>query len=531
MQRKTDEEVLIKSANGGPSIALIFPNDYSSAVANLGFNSVYAMALLTGFRCERFVYNKEKNSQLRSIEHNRLLTDFDVWAFSVSFELDVLNVLSVFQKTHISALSCKRNGSPLVIVGGAMTFFNPNSLWSVADVIFHGEIEGCTKFFEKMYSLLDQGMRGEKILEELSGMSCLSIPTFGVKKVVLSKLKDLKKSLAESFFLSRYGAFGKRYLIEIERGCKRGCRFCVAGYVYRPMRYMELEEIKKRISSAIEYTKKLGLVAATVTDYPYLDELLDWMEDKIESLSVSSLRLDALTPKLINSLVDFGEREITIAPETGSQRLRDLINKKISESDIEQAIRYVKKSGLKRVKMYFMYGLPEEKRGDLDGIIDIVKNVKISLMLPYVSFNPFIPKPWTPFEDFKMLDEKELKQRQRYLSSTLGKMHVKFKFESVRLSRIQWVISTASPELSEELAKTDAPFEVLKSVEKSWVPHRSWGYINGMEKSFLDSQKEMAFKFKTYPDCQIGECEACGVCEKINNQGGIRSGKKADIGC
>lgn len=130
-----------------------------------------------------------------------------------------------------------------------------------------------------------------------------------------------------------------------------------------------------------------------------------------------------------------------------------------------------------------------------------------------------------------MLGVKELKWRQRYLSSAFGKMHVRAKFESVRLARIQWIISTATPELSKELVNANKPFEVLKSVEELWNPNRSWSYINAMNKSFLSFQNNLAFKFRTYPDCQIGKCEACGVCEKIKNQGGIRSGKKADIGC
>ncbi len=528
LQPKTAETALIK-AGGGPSIALIFPNDYASAISNLGFNAVYAMLSRVGFACERFVY--DENTQLRSIEHNRPLSDFDIWAFSISFESDVLNVLSVFKKSHISASSYKRNGSPLVIVGGAMTFFNPNSLWIVADVIFHGEIEGCPEFFEEMYSFWTQGVRGEKLLEKLSKMSCLSIPMLGVRTVKLSKLENMENSLAESFFLSSRGAFGKRYLVEIERGCTRGCRFCVAGYVYRPARYMKLEKIKSKISNALKYTENVGLVAATVSDYPYLDELLEWIKGKVRGLSVSSVRLDAITPHLIDTLVTLEDREITLAPEAGTQRIRDLINKKISDRDIEQAIRYVKECGLKRVKMYFIYGLPEEKQEDLDGIIDIVKRVKANGLLPYVSLNPFIPKPWTPLENFKMLDGKELKWRKRYLSSAFGKMHVRSKFESARLARIQWIISTATPELSKELANSDKPLGVLKGVEKFWNPSRSWSYINVMNESFLNLQKDMAFKFKTYPDCQIGKCEVCGVCEKAKNQGGIKSGKKADIGC
>ncbi len=488
-QKKTIDEVVLVKEHGGrkPSVALVYPNDYASAVSNLGFNAVYAFLKKKGFDCERFFYSKE----MRAIESGRRLNDFDIVAFSISFEFDALNVLSILKASGIQTSLKKRNEAPLVIIGGALTFFNPNVFWSVADVIFHGELEGCEGFFDKLSELWQEGFRGQHLLERLNTFECLSLPSVSDKKnVEVVRLKNLDHSLAESSILSKQGAFGKRYLLEIERGCTRGCRFCVAGYVYRPARFMSLEEVKRRLEKALKYTKNVGLVAATVSDYPFLDELLEWLKERIESLSVSSLRLDSLTPHLIETLLALGDKEITLAPEAGTQRMRDVIYKNISDDDIARAIRYVKSAGLKRVKLYFMYGLPTEKEEDLNGIIEIVKEVKRNGITPYISLNPFIPKPWTPFESFQMLSIKELKEKKRYLESDFRKLRVRYKFESVRLSRYQWVVSTATKDLSFILAESEKPADILKEVERNWKSNvEEWKYVNAVSDTFFALQK------------------------------------------
>ncbi len=453
-------------------MALIFPNEYAAAISNLGFNAAFAAFEDHGFSCERFFYS---NGEVRSLSGKRL-KDFKVWAFSISFEMDVLNIFDIFVREKVEILAEKRRGDPLVIFGGAMTFFNPNAFWHVADLIFHGEIEGMGNALENLRDNLK--VQWPEILEKMSGFSYISVPVIGKRTVNLAKIRNLSASLGNSVFLSEEGVFGKTYLIEIERGCVHHCSFCVASKIYSIVRFMSLEEVKKRISEATIYTDKIGLVASSVSDYPYLMDLLAWLRDKVRFLSVSSLRLDAISVELVKILEAMGDREITLAPEAGTQKMRNLLNKDIDEEDIKRAVQNVKSAGLKRVKMYFIYGLPEEDQSDLDGIIDVVKMVKEEGIIPYVSLNPLIPKPFTNFEGFSMRSSKDLKERERYLQSSLGRIGVKSKFESVRLSRIQWVLATANEEISYELAQRNERLKFIHDIEKEWQAAPVWKYID-----------------------------------------------------
>ncbi|MCL4407237.1 MAG: B12-binding domain-containing radical SAM protein [Thermotogae bacterium] len=475
MQERITEAFLTQKTKGGIPIALIFPNDYASAVANLGFNAAFMALEKCGFSCERFFYS---NGEIRSMEGNKKLRNFRIWTFSISFELDVLNIFDIFSNLKVEVLGRERKGNPFVVFGGALTFFNPNSFWHVADLIFHGEIEGNVSALESLKHFFEEGLSWTEILNKMNEFEDVSVPPIGEKNVKLSKVKDLSNSFASSIMLSDQGAFGKTYLIEIERGCIHHCAFCVASKIYNIVRFMPVDEVEKRISYALKYTDKVGLIGASVSDYPKLMDLLIWLKEKVKYLSVSSLRVDAITVELLKILVSLGDREITLAPEGGTQHMRDTLNKELSAEDIAVAVKNVKDAGLKRVKLYFIYGLPGEKKEDLDGIIDMTRVVKEYGIIPYVSLNPLIPKPFTNFENFKMFSLKDLKERERYLKSSLGKYGIKSKFESVRLSRIQWVISTANKELSEMLSKSDRKMSFLQSIEKSWEGNLTWRYID-----------------------------------------------------
>ncbi len=480
LQEKITETLLIDGSGGDVPLALIFPNEYSVAVANLGFNSAYFALVKAGFSCERFVYS---GGQLKSISGRSNISNFRIWAFSLSFEMDLLNVFEILSKTGVKALSEERKGNPVILFGGAMTFFNPNSFWYIADIIFHGEVEGDQRVLELIHDAMKAHVKWSDLLSLLNEFDDLSIPLLGEKNVRLSKIKDLSKSFGESFMLSNEGAFGKAYLLEIERGCIHSCAFCVASKIYAIVRFMPLDEIERRVLYALRYTDRVGLVGSSVSDYPQLYELLEWLKGKVKHLSVSSLRLDTITTELVETLNLLGDREITLAPEAGTQRMRDLLNKDISDEEIDIALEQVKAAGLKRIKMYFIYGLPDEDIEDLDGIVEVTDRAKRYGIIPYISLNPLIPKPFTSFENFRMRSQDDLKKSERYLQKKLGKMGIRSKFESIRLSRMQWIISTADKEMSKDIALSDDRIEFLKRLDKEWEGKITWKYISNSWKN------------------------------------------------
>ena len=296
---------------------------------------------------------------------------------------------------------------------------------------------------------LREGFKGKKdrttILEDLRKIENLSIPPLNVDSKATSKSFEMIDKPAVSIFTSRKSVFPDKVLLEIGRGCIRSCAFCVAGHTRSPARFVKIDVIRTVLDEIKEkgFTD-CGLISATFTDHPFKENILDLLEERNMKFSVSSLRLDSLSEKLIEGIIRSGQREITIAPEGGSQKIRDVMKKQISNEDIERSLRMIAKKGLKKLKMYFIYGLREEEESDFTAIGKIsdlahsfgVTDIKIS-------FNPLIPKPGTPFAQRKIEDIKILKEKKHAIEKILGKT-VEIKFESIRNSIEQYQIANAS---------------------------------------------------------------------------------------
>ncbi|MFP4461647.1 MAG: B12-binding domain-containing radical SAM protein [Thermotogota bacterium] len=431
----------------GLKVALIFPSSYETAISNLGFHKVFElMNGIEGIQCERFFYDK-RFSKYYSLDTFRPLDEFHIWAFSVSFELDFQHIIYLLRKKGIPTQnSLRTEHHPLILIGGSVTYFNANALWQTADVIFHGDAE---ERLQPIMQLLLESFREKKqridIFQQLKDFDNLSIPPLNLITKGVSKSLQLTKNPAISLFTTKRSVFPNKVLLEIGRGCLQTCAFCVAGHTRSPARFVHLDIIKNILDEIkTKGFNECGLISATFTDHPFKNEILDLLEERSMRFSVSSLRLDHLSEKLIDGLLRSGQKEITIAPEGGSQKIRDLMNKQISDEDIERSLQLIGKRRIRKLKMYFIYGLEEEDETDLDAIGKITQRaIHYGITDIKISLNPLIPKPGTPFASRQIQDIKTLRAKKQFIEKILGKT-ISVKFESIRNSMLQYQIANAS---------------------------------------------------------------------------------------
>ncbi len=477
---------------GKLTVCLVYPNRYAVAMSNLGFQTIYG--LFNSFPevlCERAFlpdpgelkeYEKS-GSRLLSLESQRPLADFDIIAFSVSFENDYMNIPAIFDLAGIPAFAADRSEeNPLVIAGGAALTLNPEPVADFMDLICIGEGE---TLIEPFLDLACEESVPERtlLLEKAAQLPGIYVPRFysiiydGERVVSIDSFHgaprrvkrvwnpDLDRSAATSVILSPGTEFSDMYLIELSRGCPRGCRFCAAGYIYLPYRQRSLESLKKDVAHGLEQRSKLGLVGAAVSDYGGIGELSRHILESGGKVSVSSLRIDGLDEEMIGVLKASGHKTIALAPEGGSQRLRDLIGKNISEEQILSACERLIKNDMLNLKLYFIIGLPCETMSDLEEMVLLVKRIREMVIEAarekgrlgevILSVNPFVPKPFTPFQWCGMERLKSLEQKAAYLRDAFGPLsNVRMKLESLRDAYLQALISRGDRRLSRFMVKT-----------------------------------------------------------------------------
>jgi len=429
---------------GDLGVALLFPGEYPVAIASLAFHRLFELCnAVEGVRCERFFYHPSF-SRYFSLDSFRPLDEFEIWAFSLSFELDAYNILALLDAKGIPRLANQRTfRHPLLLLGGAVTYFNALPLEPYMDVVYHGdaEVHLASMLRIALEEFRTSGSR-ERLLERWASIPALSIPPLSHRFQQLAVDLQMLQNPSYSHFVSPRGEFGNKGLLEIGRGCLHRCAFCVAGHTRNPARFPKVEKLWERIALFREKgVRGVGLIAATPTDHPEMESLLGKMQEQDIPFSLSSLRLDRLTPTLLAGLRRSGQNSITIAPEGGSQKMRDVFHKGIETSDIHRALQAIADHGFQAVKMYFIYGLDEENEEDLAGFAQIGQQAQeLGIQKVSMSFNPLIPKPQTPFSLRKMQDAKLLAEKKRWIEQSLRGI-ARTKFESLRSAQLQYALA------------------------------------------------------------------------------------------
>ncbi len=530
-------------------VALAFPNTYWVGMSNLGFQTVYRLFNDSDdVVCERvFLPPKQELADLLasragivSLESQTPVGEFDVLAFSVSFEWDYVNVLSLLRLAGIPVRAADRTERhPLVVIGGAVTFVNPEPLAPFADVIAAGEGEELVPALGRAVAqaggradllrrlALERGFYIPSLVEpryapdgRLAGFVAAAdgTPAPAVKKAALP-VTGACDPPATSIFTPDT-EFGARFLVEVVRGCANLCRFCWAGYNYLPVRAFPTDRILQLAEAARAHARRVGLVSIALCDHPDIERILARLHEMGYGISPASLRLDDLTETIVRLLRASGERTITIAPETGSDRLRRVVNKTVTNGEILDRAELLFANGIDNLKLYYMIGLPTETDEDLVAIRDLTLAMRDRMLVHarargqighiVGSVNPLVPKPatayqWLPMEDPAITDRKI----KRLRSLMAGIDNVYFNIKSQRHSYYQALLSLGDRRVAPAIeaaerngqnwraavaeSGVDAEFYIFRDRSRDAV--LPWDVIDGgMKASFFRAEYDKAIR-------------------------------------
>lgn len=392
-------------------MAAVFPNTYYLGMSNLGFHFLLRELLnFPNIGVERFFYTSDDVQDILSLETQTPLRNFHLILFSVSTELDFLNLLQILSRSKISPIRKNRSKrDPLIIAGGFAISLNALPLADFLDGFVIGAGENTLPFL--LESFMDLRLQRTHLLEQLAGQPGFFIPDSSIAVQTPSELftryathTKLNTAPITSVVLSPYTEFASMFLLEVARGCPHQCKFCFVSHNLTPWRWHSFEAIKQAIISAIPYTRKIGIVASALPPASVMNPLLDFIQERKLSVGLSSLRINDVSEKLIQTLVAGGQYSITLAPECGSEQLRFQIGKPISNEEIFRAVQMSLQHGIKKIKLYFMVGLPEETEKDVEGIVDLMSEILKRFSKAYsfklsAGIGIFTPRPGTPFSD------------------------------------------------------------------------------------------------------------------------------------
>ena len=561
---KDEDSRVTVNPHAGQKVAIVYPNTYFVGMSNLGLHIIYEeINLRNDSVCERIflpekkeleAYDKTK-TPLMSVETQRPMHQFDVVAFDVTFEMDYFHIPLMLRHGRVPIMGKDRTEfDPIVIAGGPCATFNPEPFADFIDAFIIGEGEGIvSRVLDIIRDGKMEGLDRHAILRQLANISGVYVPSLyvpiysedgafkgydiaeGVPKTIKRHFEMLTSG-GETVVATNYTEFGAMYIIEVARGCGRHCRFCMAGYCFRVPRVRPLEILKEGVDRAEKLGKKVGLMGAAISDYPEVDELVTYIRSKDMRYSCASLRADSLTQAVVDGLADSGQKTITIAPETGSERLRRVINKGISEEHLQNAATLSAKSGIQHMRLYIMIGLPTETDEDIEAIVGLAERTQAHMAEVgckgrlTLSINPFIPKPFTPFQWMAMDNQKTVEKKLQYIKKSLQKnRRIEVLVESPKEAYIQGVLARGDRRLGAVLAACAADrgsksfkaemkaagldMDAMNYRERSFDEFLPWSHLDmGMDDGYLEMEWKRSVDEAYTPPCVQG-CKRCGVCK------------------
>ena len=523
---KKEKGTVFKDPGGKVNICLVYPNTYFVGMSNLGFQGIYTLLNeMPDVLCERaFLPDPEDmeeyqrtGAELFGLESKRPIGRFDIVAFSVSFENDYPNILKILELSGIPLGAADRNvRRPLLIAGGVCIFSNPEPLAPFFDICFIGEAEEMLHEFIGLYR--EVGTR-EELLLKASRIEGLYVPRlyevgatspgaigatspgaigdgrllrrslYGAPDIIRRRVADISKTSLRPSIITPETEFSGMYLIEAMRGCPWSCRFCLAGHIYRPLRIKPLDKLKAEIAEALKHTGRVGLIAPSLSDYPYIKDVL-----KLQGVdfSITSLRASPRSAEIIGLLK--GHKSVSIAPEAGTERLRQVVSKRLKEEEIIETSRLILRGGIERLKLYFMIGLPTETDEDIEGIASLVKKIRgVSDRGEVVlTVSTFVPKPFTPFQWHPMERPETVKKRLGRLKKALAVKGVRVFHDVPKYAYMQGLFAMGDRSVSGVLEEMLLTPDWQKAAEKrgldpSFYIFREKGFSEPLPWDFIDT--------------------------------------------
>ena len=545
-------------------VALAYPNSYFVGMSNLGLHIIYDLLnKRSDTACERVFLPERKSLEryentrtpLMSVENQLPLQQFAMIAFVLSFEMDYFNVVKMLELGKIRVRAAERGDmDPLVIAGGPCATFNPEPLSAVIDAFVIGEGEVIMPaLMDAFYQARGEGLSRAEMLQRLAKVPGVYVPSLYEHRygedgrlLAIAPNKDVPAKVSRQWLqdLDAYPAHTvvrtentefNFYLIETARGCGRHCRFCMAGYCFRRPRNRSLSVVTREVKDALQYKKRIGLMGAAISDYPEINELCKDILGEGLSMSVASFRADSVTRELVDSLAESGLKTLTMAPEAGSSRMRAIINKGIEEEHLFNAMNMGLAAGIRHFRLYIMIGLPFEQDEDVEAIVDLAGRLKDymeehgSKGTLTLSVNPFIPKPFTPFQWLPMADKKYVEKAAKTLTQGLRKRkNIIVGVESPKEAYIQGVLARGDRQVGEALllacenggskAFKRAMKECGLAMDDYLYREREadelfpWESLDmGFTREYIYQEMKKAAELKPTIQCFDG-CHRCGVC-------------------